>query len=601
MAKKIHPLLEGFRRALRMPDRRPPWKWAEDHVFVDDSSPMPGRWRSSNSPWVRAVMEAAIQKRRTVVKCSAQSAKTQTVLILVCYAVSEDPGPALWVMAAKDEVKDFMRDRVMPTLRGCRPVAQQMLGAEGLTLLFNGMSFYFTGAGSKSKLQSKPIRWLFLDEVRNYPPGRLQLALKRTRSYRDKAREFIISTPDMVDDEVDLEYRLGDQQEIHIRCPGCGMLQPLTFDNLRWDDTPETRPNGRWIMDAVANTIRLVCTSCDHVWRDTPVERRRLAAEAEFVALNPTASSDRASFHWNALLPTWVSWKSVVEEFLNGVAAARADPPELEPLKAFYNETLGLSWTSALGVVDDFSFIEDRKGEYNLGDQWDEEVVRFMAADKQAKGGEHYWWLVRAFAKNGHSRLIAYGKCHTYEELEELREAHGVKVANAIIDSGFRATEVYRFCSRTGWKPFKGDQTEFYIVSTRDPKTGLMKPVRRLWRKTTVDPVFGTKAGAKSRRLIPLFTFASETVKDFLAEFMRGIVGKWTLPRDVAKDYVVQITAEARVAVEDTKGRTHYEWRQLRPDNHLLDCELQILVAAIITKLVHSGVVRAPVGVDVGP
>jgi phage terminase large subunit GpA-like protein len=106
------------------------------------------------------------------VKCSAQSSKTQTILNLVCWCVSEDPGPAMWVMASKDDAKDFFKDRVSSTFDNCPPVQEQFVEAEGTTYRFVSMPLYFVGAGSPSKLQGKPVRWLFLDEVRNYPPGR---------------------------------------------------------------------------------------------------------------------------------------------------------------------------------------------------------------------------------------------------------------------------------------------------------------------------------------------------------------------------------------------------------------------------------------------
>src|SRR5437867_7826692 len=56
------------------------------------------------------------------IKCSAQSSKTQTFLNLACWCVSEDPGPAMWVMAAKDEAETFVRDRAAPTFKNCRLV-----------------------------------------------------------------------------------------------------------------------------------------------------------------------------------------------------------------------------------------------------------------------------------------------------------------------------------------------------------------------------------------------------------------------------------------------------------------------------------------------
>ena len=43
--------------ACKPADRRPPWQWCEEHVHVDETSPLPGRWRSDASPWVKPVME----------------------------------------------------------------------------------------------------------------------------------------------------------------------------------------------------------------------------------------------------------------------------------------------------------------------------------------------------------------------------------------------------------------------------------------------------------------------------------------------------------------------------------------------------------------
>jgi phage terminase large subunit GpA-like protein len=102
-----HPLIEGFCGACKPADRRPPWEWCEEHVHVDETSPLPDRWRSDASPWVRAVMDdfANNSVRDIAVQCAAQSAKTQTVMNCACWAMAEDPGPAMWVTATKDVLR----------------------------------------------------------------------------------------------------------------------------------------------------------------------------------------------------------------------------------------------------------------------------------------------------------------------------------------------------------------------------------------------------------------------------------------------------------------------------------------------------------------
>ncbi len=205
-----HPLVAGFCTACKPADRRPPWLWCEEHIHVDETSPLPGRWRSDASPWVRAVMEdfANNAVRDIAVQCAAQSAKTQTVMNCACWAIAEDPGPAMWVTATKDELRDFLRDRLTPTFDACRPVKDRLTETTLAGFAFDGMPFYAGWSGSKARLQSKPIRWLFCDEVRNYPPGRLEMVLKRTRSFWN-SRRFLISTPGTKGDAMDTAFRAG--------------------------------------------------------------------------------------------------------------------------------------------------------------------------------------------------------------------------------------------------------------------------------------------------------------------------------------------------------------------------------------------------------
>ena len=161
----------AWKRAWKPADRRKPWEWCEDHVRVDDTSPMPGKWRSDNSPWVREPMEVFANSgvNEISIMCAAQSSKTQTIMCLLMWSVSQDPGPIQWVMAAMDEAKVFARTRLLPTIAACPTVGALLGGVEpSLTEIpFPGAAFLLTGANSKSKLQSNPKRYLFLDEVRN--------------------------------------------------------------------------------------------------------------------------------------------------------------------------------------------------------------------------------------------------------------------------------------------------------------------------------------------------------------------------------------------------------------------------------------------------
>jgi len=66
------------------------------------------------------------------------------------------------------------------------------------------------------------------------------------------------------------------------------------------------------------------------------------------------------------------------------------------------------------------------------------------------------------------------------------------------------------------------------------------------------------------------------------------VVGQWKLPKKVGRDYVEQMTAEVREEREDSRGRIKVLWVQKRRDNHHLDCELMIDLAAIVSGYLKS-------------
>ncbi|HNQ90700.1 MAG TPA: phage terminase large subunit family protein [Verrucomicrobiota bacterium] len=421
-----------------------------------------------------------------------------------------------------------------------------------------------------------PWRSLTADEIRNYAPGRLEMLLKRTRSFWN-SRRFLISTPGTKGDAMDTAYRAGDQRVWNFECPACGQLQPLKFEQLKWDSNDMTKPEGKWRFDALAETIRFECAGCGHRIKDTPVDRRWIENHGRFVPQNPNAPRSRVSYTWNALLPHWIEWRSIIEECLAAVDAMRVGG-DIEPMFTFVTETLGEPWDLDRWMVTGDDYLLERKGDYDFGDPWPLEQTRFLAADRQARGGEHYFWVARAFGPGAASRLLAYGRCATTTDLEQIRQQLKVPLVNAMIDSGLKASEVYRFCMGAGWKAMKGDEAEWFLG--QDPRT--RKTVRRTWRRVLVDPNLGSRKSRAPRHL-PLFQWSNPSIKDHLALFTHGVVGQWTIPKQTGRDYIEQMTAEVREEREDSRGRIKVLWIQKRRDNHYLDCELMIDAAAVIS------------------
>ncbi|MDE2100951.1 MAG: phage terminase large subunit family protein [Patescibacteria group bacterium] len=574
---KRNPMFKGFCMAVRPREKLKPWEWCEKHVVVDKTSSIGGgmKWRLDSSPWVKEFMEVFADNRieTIVIRCATQSSKTQTLILLLCWVISEDPAPALWVANAKDDLKQTVNDRISPTFDKCRPVYEQFLNASVMEYEFSTMSLYFVGGGSKGKVKSKPIRWLFLDEVEEIPPANVYQALERTKAQWNK-RRVLLSTANLKTGLMEQFFLKGDQRTLQFQCPHCKQDSLVKWEQFKWDTNDITKSNGKYNFDALAQTIRWECPGCKGIVRDTPYDRRKLARTSSFKKLNPSAPIHTVSFTWPSMVAPWVKWRDVVEKYLNAKTAARMG--DLEPLKSFYNDDLGESWDDSLGIIDDYEFLEARKQDYEFGEVWPEEVTRFMSADRQEAGGEHYWWAIRAFGPFWKSRLIAFGRATSTLELEETRIKYNVPIVNAVIDSGFKASEVYKFCMGSRWKAFKGDDAEYFLFRN----ASLQKTLRRIWERTFVDPYMGT-ALAK-RKSLPLFRFCNNPTKDLLATYMRGLAGEWTIPKLTPREYLKQVTAERREEMVDGRGRVQFVWKRKIRDNHLWDCELQIMVSAVI-------------------
>ena len=598
----LSPVERAAQDAWKPQDIRMPWQWCEDNVIVPHTSPMPGPWRSNNAPWVKPIYEVAADKRvsQITVKCSVQSSKTETALGVLFWAIAEDPGPAMYVMANKEDSEDFVRDRFSLALSHCAPAEHLLLRQTKLSFTFRTMPLYFLGAGSTAKLQGKPMKKLFLDEVRNWPPGALETVKKRVVAFGKLSLIFILSTPGPKGDAVDQAFTQGDQRTFHFPCPKCGTMQQLRFDQLKaehpethlcvkWSDIPSVRnqETGQWNFELLGKAIRFQCcnSKCGHLISDTPTERKAICRGGSFIRMNPNAEPCDVSFTWNALLPWWVSWGKIAKEFIQARAAARLG--NIEPMRTFITETLAESWEDRLGIVEDFGFLEARRAPYDYGEAWPEAERRYMAADVQEKGGRHFWWLIEDVGLNGKSRIVSHGRAATFEEIEQVRKEHSVATADSMIDSGYAAQEVYRFCVATGWKPFKGEDREYYLIRLQDPRNPAKTiTVRRMWDRSRA-VVYNAQTKARIGQ-IPLYLFSNQSSNDLLQEYMQGLVGDWTLPKNAAKELLRQLAGDVRLEHKDSKGVLSWKWHTVG-DNHYRDCERMILMAKLVTKMINAG------------
>jgi len=526
---------------------------------------------------------------RLTIQCSAQSAKTLTVLVLVCWTICENPGNLLWVTRNDEEAKKIAKMRLWPMLESCAPVARKLPTAKTAKLTkeiyLPGSYIAVAGATNKGALQSTPFRYVFGDESRSWPKGALEMVTKRVRSFGHRYKFVLLSTPDAEDDTMDRAYQSGTQEIWKSSCRNCQESFDLNWDNLKFDEKKDEDLN--WLYDEIETSIRIECPACGEKYFDTPLDRKYLSSNGEWVVTNPTAPKNEVSLHWCGLLPYWANLKDQVIEFLKAKDALSLG--ETAPLKDHINETRGLPWSTDFAHKDTGEKLENLTLDYDPildavpwesedPDGKDKSWRRFMGVDVQAKGGMHFYYEVRACGPNGQSRLLDYGRdLLSFHDVADKAEEWKVPANNVVMDCAYGTAQVYGASRDHGFTPFRGVKRESFNIGGG---------VKSIFQWTLVDPEIGTAGQGKN--LIRVLQIAKPAVLTMLDLHLHGEAGEWRMFQGTARWYQTGLTAyERRKKVNKSTGVAQWEWfdRTRGANDHSADCACAILAACKATDL----------------
>lgn len=570
----------------RLPERIPPWKWCEENVKNIPYSPIPGHFKSANSPWVREVMEATADPdiRLVSIVAPVQSSKTISAELCLCYIIANFPGPCLWLSQTDADAKDQAEARLHKLFSECDAV-KKLFPADRhkkktQTVFFsNGMTLWVLGAHAKSNLQSRSIRWLIGDETWQWPNGHMQQAEARVTAFGWLGKCIFLSQGGMENDDTHRKFETTDMREWEFKCPKCGKYQPYKWSNIEWDKNYRDG-EGRMDFAKVRSSVRLVCEFCKHEIADSDANRRLLNSSAKFVPQNPNAPTTKAGFHWNSLAS--MSWGELAEIYLRAKESCRRG--DLEDLKNFYQKRLALPWGD---LEEDFTLDISPSG-YRMGDDWESEGavgakgaivppphenknrvrLRFLTVDVQM---DHFYAIVRSWACDASSRLVYCAKLQTWEDVEILQNRFGVFPQLVFVDAGYSTFEVYRNCAKHNWTALMGD-------GRRDFPHRVNGKITQRFYSTARHPLV-------SDRKCRMHYWSNLGIKDTLARLRSNQNpdegSTWEVPSDVPEEYLKMLDSEQRVK----KGNS-WEWRQIgkRP-NHYWDCEAMQVCAAYMMKL----------------
>jgi hypothetical protein len=575
---------ETIRGALRPPPDMPAHRWAEDNFVVDGrASSFDGEFTTANYRYVREPIDALADNsiESIVLMTSVQSLKSTIGFIGIAHAAALDPGPALWVAQSKEEGEIIFNDRMVPSFRRTRCVNDLLpvnvrFGIRRRQIDFDTMPLYLAWGGSAKKLQTKPVRWLVLDEPELYPDMVIE-AVERTSGFWN-SRILYIGNPRMSGGLMDREFRKGHQARWHWPCLKCGHPQAAV-----WGE----KEKAGGIKFTEKSPPVYECENCSHAHPDTAAVHRHMACEGRWIAANPAALTDgprqKLSFTWNAILkPPRATWRSLVDEWreANDVLARG----NIKLLQDFFNKRMGQPFVPG----QEFERKKIIAGDYILAetraDGWD---YVLMTVDVQHHS---FWVLVRGWQRDPlGTRALFYGELPTWGAVREIQQRFGldqvaqtpdgrrVELSRRVgVDSRYKPDEVRLQCARHGWTALIGDDRQFF---RHDDGQGRGGKVMRLY--SDVQRIEIGISGVEGQRLHALqFLFAKQTATDLLDNFVSGRIAGWQRAADMPPEYEYQMMGEVRGFV---KGKLM--WVKVH-DNHAWDCEVMQLVLASMAKLV---------------
>ena len=563
-------------------------EWSDRHRMLSSkASAEPGRWRTSRTPYLKAIMDCLSPTspvERVAFMKAAQLGATEMGSNWIGYVIHHAPGPMMAVWPTVDMAKRNSKQRIDPLIEESAALSELIAPARsrdsGNTILakeFRGGVLVMTGANSAVGLRSMPVRYLFLDEVDGYPidvegeGDAISLAEARTRTFA-RRKIFIVSTPTISGaSAIEREYEASPTSAATLcRARTAAHRQWMRFEQLRWEKgQPET--------------AAYVCESCDE-----PIAEHHktwMLEHGEWRAMVTDGAGKTAGFHLSSLYSPvgWRSWRDIAAAWESAVSK---ESGSAAAIKTFKNTELGETWVEE-GEAPDWQRLVERREDYRIGAVPNGGLLLVGGADVQKDRIEASIW---AFGRGKESWLVE----HRVLMGDTARDAVWKRLAELVAETWTHesgaALPLARFALDTG---FATQEAYTFVRACRDPRVMAVKGVARgaalIGTPTAVDI---SQGGKKLRRGIKVFSVAVGIAKlefynnlrkaaDVLEDgvttaFPAGFVH---LPK-IDAEFIQQLCAEQLITRRDRNGFAIREWQKMRERNEALDCYVYARAAA---------------------
>ena len=562
--------------ALQPPPEQSVREWVEHHRILPVGNAEPGPKRISRTPSLAIVYDWFGDYHVKEITCQkpAQCGFTDMIVDLILWICDNDPSPVALFLADQDTARKLMKFRIIPALRGMGRLKNDDDNRKKAATKFecsfsNGFYLMVSWGSSISQTASMAFKYVFCDEI-NKPGydvsgdegntlGRIR---ERMETYPDS--KFIkFSTPTTDEGRVTKELEKADVvYDFCVPCPDCGFLQPLTFQNVKWEG------GSKATTEQIEKTARYVCNNCGSLW--TTAQKNLAVEKGIFIPRKKVDNPRHLGLQLHRLASLFKG--GYLENMIDRWNKAQEEGPS--EIQNVINSVFGEPWVNRVSEPESerLTMLNSCRLDYDRLEIPPEAVCLCCGVDVQQDG---FWYRIRAFAQDTTSWGIDEGFLSTWDELGNMLFASygNHKIWRVLIDTGggknqnaliSRTEETYNFIRENLTRGLKimGAKGSSHSMSTKI-KIGA--------------PIDKTPSGKPIKGGIKIVQINTDSFKDLF--WYRVELGANQDPKGLyfhssTPDYVFRhyLAEEKRI---DKNGNS--DWVQIKKDNHLLDCEVLCL------------------------
>ena len=574
----IHDRTRSYKQTLIGPKKLTCSQWADEYrLLSEQSSSEPGPWKTSRTPYLKAIMDdlsVDSSLQNIVLMKGAQIGGTECGQNWIGYIIDQAPGPMLVVQPTVELAKRFSKQRLAPLIDSSpclntkvKPARSRDSGNTLFSKEFPGGVLMLTGANSAVGLRSMPVRYLFLDEIDGYP-GELDgegdpvdLAIGRTRTFAQR-KIFMVSTPTINGrSRIEQAFANSDQHYYFIPCPHCNHLQILMWKQLRWE---KSKPQ----------TVKYHCEVCDKPIEEK--EKLNFLNQGKWIAKQP--QNKIRGYHLSSLYSPygWYSWEQAVTDW----ERAQGIPQRLQ---VFINTVLGETWQER-GEAPDWQRLYLQRESYTIGEIPEKVALLTAGIDVQRDRLECSivgWYQQQAWLID---HIIIAGDPLSEKPWNALNQVlnkswdhsagGALNIQLATIDSGFLTGQVYQWVREQGHGQVVAIKGHSHLLNTvgtpRSADVNLQG--RRITRGVRVWPVGVDALKVELYRRLKMKSPTQESLKT------DGYPSAFIHFPQLSEAYFKQLTAE-RMIPKLKNGYRSYRWEKHYPQNEALDCFIYAMAA----------------------